>query len=199
MLFLVELIRDVFLISQHRYIPCLLENHDRNGILSIIAHCTSGHSYWPKVTLPLLLFYLFIVFHFVLDIWIIHRSEKWTGAEQCLGKNEKDMMYMYFWQEFRLQWEPKLICYYYFIDILGKVHVHETSKVLCICCRIAFYMYFFLKICFSGALLCYTDSRVRYHASHIMVLLLFDEVASLSTDENQSVNHFSLPKCVSQK
>ncbi|XP_071785544.1 rotatin-like [Asterias amurensis] len=50
-----------------------------------------------------------------------------------------------------------------------------------------------------GALLCYTDSRVRYHASHIMVLLLFDEVASLSTDENQSVNHFSLPKCVSQK
>ena len=50
-----------------------------------------------------------------------------------------------------------------------------------------------------ATLLCSADPKVRYHAAHVLVLLLFDEVASLSTDKHQSSAQFSLPKCITQK
>ncbi|XP_038067390.1 rotatin-like [Patiria miniata] len=58
------------------------------------------------------------------------------------------------------------------------------------------YIYYLL---IRGGLLCYTDCRARYHLAHVAVLLLFDEVACLSIAEAQPVNHFTLPKCISQK
>ncbi|XP_022091951.1 rotatin-like isoform X2 [Acanthaster planci] len=58
------------------------------------------------------------------------------------------------------------------------------------------YIYYLL---IRAGLLCYPDCRARYHTAHVTVLLLFDEVASLTVSEHQLVNQFTLPKCVSQK
>ncbi|XP_070575583.1 rotatin-like [Ptychodera flava] len=64
-----------------------------------------------------------------------------------------------------------------------------------------FTIYFVL---IRSALLFATDDRVRYEASHILTLLLFDEVASLegqSSSANFEIkrNGFSLPKCVIER
>ncbi|XP_072014285.1 rotatin-like [Amphiura filiformis] len=47
-------------------------------------------------------------------------------------------------------------------------------------------------------LLCKSDSRVKYQAAHLMVLLLFDEAASLSASPDDKHQRFALPRCVIQ-
>ena len=51
----------------------------------------------------------------------------------------------------------------------------------------------------TGTLLCQSDSRAKYNSSHLMVLLLFDEVASLSADVDDRHPRFALPRCVTQR